>query len=655
MADERRRFIVPRMEWTPELMEQMIPEIPYQHDGPHLELYYNLIFNELGFKLPDHLRPVTWVLADKNIDSAMLIISPGAGKSMLTNVAFPTYEIGYNPNISILGISSGADLMLDFLNTSMSIIEDNDIYHLIYPQIQPDEATGWSAARGIFVKRPTSGQVSPSYQVTGYGSKKVTGKHAKILIVDDIHDAENSSSADQIEKIETYYYNTIIGRQEPEGSRMIMVGRRWADDDLYGRLNKSGDWFTMTLASIREGTELYYDVRIPAGLACVFNDYKAKDTVEDIKLVYGENTDQPGFYWTHTHVNTCPPNCKGMSAKYREALVNKKNKPAIFETVYQSNPEAIGSKIFYDSDFQDFILPENMEFGRNYDTTAQFIGKMGFDMILQSWDTAFTAETRNDPSVCITLGIRNCQELHRGETVNPDEDTPFHYDVYVLDVIIKHLQPGDLEEEAITYFGLWNPSQVLIEKSAMGIPLINNLTSFSIPVIGVTVQHTSKKGRAINGANAGSAQGWAKRGRIFIPRNASWSKELLTELCDFTGARGKRDDQVDALVQAINFAIDYGTINRELPPGWRSPEEINERLKDWMFPDHPLVRLPHMYHNVQNPFFGMCGTCKFFDKPNSFCKQHKHKVTSLQTCPLYSPTEESILSIDYGQPRKHDT
>lgn len=624
--DSRRVFIVPKPDFSD--MATLINEVPYKHDGPHIELFYNLIFSELEFTLPDHLRPVAWVLGDTNIKAAMLIISPGAGKSMLTNVAFPCYEIGYDPTVSIMGVSSGADLMVDFLQTSMNIIEENPIYNLLFPNIVPDENNGWSTSRGIFVKRPSTGQISPSYQATGYGSKKITGKHAKILVIDDIHDEENSGTGDQIEKVENFYYKTLIGRQDPTGSRMIMVGRRWAEDDLYGRLKKSGDWLVMTLASIRDTAELYYDVRIPAGLACVFNNFEAKAEVEDIKVVYGENKEQLGFYWP------------GMTAKYTEALVNKKNKPAIYETVYQSNPEAYGNKIFNADDFQNFNLPEGMEYGRGYDTAANFIGQYGFEMILQSWDTALTAETRNDPSCCYTIGIKNCSDFHRGE--NKDEksteaEMPFHYDVYVLDEWYGRLDIGDLEKQAVEYFNLWEPNQVLVENSIAGIPLIQNFSQFNIPVQGIKVQNVSKRSRAINGANAGSAQGWARRGRIFIPRNAPWAGELLNELGNFTGAKGKRDDRVDALVQAVNFAIDFGVINRELPPGWRTDEEINNKMRSIMAPNHPFMQIPNMLDNQINPFYGLCGTCKMFNKENSTCKLHKRKVTKLDSCFAYDP------------------
>ena len=97
---------------------------------------------------------------------------------------------------------------------------------------------------------------------------------------------------------------------------------------------------------------------------------------------------------------------------------------------------------------------------------------------------------------------------------------------------------------------------MLIENANVGIPLLHSLESYSIPVEGVIVQHTSKRSRATNGAKAGSVQGWARLGRIYIPKNALWAKALLNELKDFTGARNRKDDRVDALIQGVNYAID---------------------------------------------------------------------------------------------------
>jgi len=480
-----------------------------------------------------------------------------------------------------------------------------------------------------------AGIPDPSYAATGYGSKSITGKHAKLLIIDDIQDEENSATSEQIEKVENFYYKTLLGRRDPQGARIVMVGRRWTSDDLYGRLKESKDWMVMTLAAIRDTPQLYYDVRIPAGLSCVFNNFVASEFVEDIKVVYGENHEPIGYCW----------NDPNMISKYEEALLNKKNKPSIFETVYQSNPEEAGTKIFQEKDFQDFIIPDDMQIGRSYDTIAKFFDDMQFDLLVQSWDTAFTAETDNDPSVCYTIGLKGCTKDHRSVMENPEE-IPFHYDLYVLDENYKRLQFGDLNPAVIEYFHLWNPNYVLVEKSLPGIPLVHSLESNSIPVIGVVVQHTSKRSRAISGAKAGSAQGWAKQGRIWIPRNAAWAEGLIGELKDFTGSRNKRDDRVDALIQATNFAIDYGTQSRELPVGWRTDSEIDAHLQNWMVPEHPLAKLEYMAKNVQNPFYGLCGSCKNFVKEKSFCSLHKRTVVKLGTCYLYEPDSTVTQVID---------
>src|SRR5580698_966285 len=246
--DNRRVFTVE----APEFTEENIEGIPTIHDGKHLELFYNLIFAPIGLVLPAHLRPVVTALGDENIKSLMLIISPGAGKSQALSIAYPLWELGHDPNLTILGVSSGADLMMGFLQSTMNIIEDEGkAYNILFPNTVPDKQQGWSTSRGMFVKRTAPGIPDPSYVATGYGAKSITGKHAKLLVIDDIMDNENSATSEQIQKVEDFYYGTLLGRRDPKGARMVIVGRRWATDDLYGRLKESKDWLVMTLASIR--------------------------------------------------------------------------------------------------------------------------------------------------------------------------------------------------------------------------------------------------------------------------------------------------------------------------------------------------------------------------------------------------------------------
>ena len=67
--DTKRKFFIK----APELTQEMIAGIPTIRDGIHLELFYNLIFNDMNISLPDHLRPVAWALGGKNIANLIVI------------------------------------------------------------------------------------------------------------------------------------------------------------------------------------------------------------------------------------------------------------------------------------------------------------------------------------------------------------------------------------------------------------------------------------------------------------------------------------------------------------------------------------------------------------------------------------------------------
>lgn len=623
-----RKFVVQKPAFT----EQDFEELSTAHDGKRLELFYNLIMAADGLSLPDHLRPVAHAFADNNIHKCMIIISPGAGKSQFSNIVYPLWELGLDINQTILAVSAAEGLMITFLQAAMNLVEHSTTFQSIFPRATPDKATGWSAFRGIYLRRGVSALAPPSYSVAGYESRAIIGKHATRLILDDIHDENNSGSNDQINKVEDWYYRTLLGRQDPKGSRLMMIGRRWAADDLYGRLRKSGDWLVMQLPSIREDTrELYYECRIPAGMSCVFNDYKASSLVEDIKVIYG--SDIHGFYWPD------------QPSKYREAIEVRKNKPSLFETVYQSRPERGGDRLFIEKDFRFYNPPVDLIYGRNFNLeTASFCDR--FEFILQSWDTAFTSEKSSDPSCCYCIGLKPCTEDHRslvtkaGVDREDEGEVPFHYDIYVLDEFHAVIDFGDLLNEAVAFFNKWQPNlPVLIEKSAVGEPLIQSLTQYSIPVEGVVVQHSSKRSRIINGAKAGSAQGWFRQGRVVFPQGIDWTDHLKAELLEFVGSRYDRDDRVDALVHAINYAIDMGIKSREFPPGWRSESSFNDRIKDSLEVKHPFSQLAKAQEMSANPFEGTCGTCKSYK--DDFCKLHNHTVCSLNSCQMFESKTSS--------------
>lgn len=245
--------------------------VEYTAEG--LVVFYNLICSARGFTMPPHLVPVCYGLVDRRIQKFMLIIGPGSGKSTLLSEVWPPFELGHDPTMTIIGISAGEALMQGFQRSVMETVEWSQEYRALFPRVKPDKQAGWSTERGMFVTGREIGNPDASFQACGLDSKRLTGLHGRMLLLDDIHDSENSGSIEQCEKVVDRYYNTIIGRADPRGARFILAGRRWNEYDVYAHLMKTGEWVVLELPAERDGTrDLWVDVQIPDGLVCCYND-----------------------------------------------------------------------------------------------------------------------------------------------------------------------------------------------------------------------------------------------------------------------------------------------------------------------------------------------------------------------------------------------
>lgn len=193
--------------------------------------------------------------------------------SQMFSVVYPAWMIGHDPAHTILGISGGEGLMQGFQQAVMRIVETSPAFLSSFPQVKPDKGSGWSSERGMYVTGHPAGIPDPNYLATGVNSMHLTGRHARTLIIDDLHNKDNSSTADACAKVKEAYFNTILGRADPMGARFIVAGRRWSTEDIYGSLIESESFVTLRLPFIRDGAkELYFDVYVPDDVECVFTD-----------------------------------------------------------------------------------------------------------------------------------------------------------------------------------------------------------------------------------------------------------------------------------------------------------------------------------------------------------------------------------------------
>jgi predicted phage terminase large subunit-like protein len=178
-----------------------------------------------------------------------------------------------------------------------------------------------------------------------------------------------------------------------------------------------------------------------------------------------------------------------------------------FASLYQQRPSAAEGQIFRREWWQYF--PDAPPSGR----------------IIQSWDCAFKAGKENDYSVCTTW-IAN----ERG--------------YFLLSLWRGRVEFPELKRQLRLQAELWNPSTILIEDSASGQSLIQELRTTKLPIIAV-------KADSDKISRAQAVTPLIESGRVFLPQSAGWVEDFKDELAAFPNAA--HDDSVDSLTQALNY------------------------------------------------------------------------------------------------------
>lgn len=338
-----------------------------------------------------------------------------------------------------------------------------------------------------------------------------------------------------------------------------------------------------------------------------------------LQLTYG--ADPQGFYW---------PESPSKRAEYQ--LV-KRSHPAIAEAIYQCNPGALEGEIFMEKDFRYFIAPKRLMDG--IDANMSFVSQS--DMIIQVWDTAFSAQSDADYSVCITGMLVSCNRQHPN---NPDDDyttsdDEFHYDVHILDVVRERIDFGDLIPMAESQYNKWRPTSILIEKKASGQSLLQVLDQKGFPVVAVEPGIHSKRARAVFGVKAGSAQGWVQMHRVYFPSEALWLDDFKTELKNFSGNGDAHDDQVDAFVHLMNYTILQGAESPALP--------TNAKIEKYLATDSPTETLEQaLFSDLEGPEEQpICMNCISYNKAKSWCSFHNIKATIFDSCENFTNEQKT--------------
>jgi predicted phage terminase large subunit-like protein len=305
----------------------------------------------------------------------------------------------------------------------------------------------------------------------------LTGRGGDIILIDDPHKPEDGPSEARRKGVLDWYRSTLLSRlNDPVSGPIVLIQQRIHEEDLAGILLEQRGWIHLDLPAIAE-----------------------EDTVIDL----------------------------GWRGSHRRSTGDLLHPARLPQDLLDRRREELGSYVFA-AQYQQ--RPAPLEGGilkwRWFQTYRERPARLPGSQIVQSWDTASSADEMNDFSVCTTWHIHNNE-------------------AFLLDVFRARLEYPDLRRQIADEANRYRPNTILIEHCASGIQLYQELkraTNLNLVAIRPEVDKTT---RLLLSSSV------VEGGRVFLPEQAAWLAEFRRELTLFPN--GKHDDQVDSLSQFLTW------------------------------------------------------------------------------------------------------
>lgn len=167
-----------------------------------------------------------------------VILEPrGAAKTTWGNTINLTKLIADNPDIRIGLISNTAKQANDFSRAIRWTLESNPKMHEVYGNLV--SSSKWTDVEWLRRDSRWHGSKDVTLYAAGAGGA-IISKRFDLILCDDILDEENCANIEQREKIETWFFKTLLPCLVPDGV-VVVLGTRWSEEDLYERLTTAVD------------------------------------------------------------------------------------------------------------------------------------------------------------------------------------------------------------------------------------------------------------------------------------------------------------------------------------------------------------------------------------------------------------------------------
>jgi len=176
----------------------------------------------------------------------IITVPPRHGKSDIASIAFPAWALGRDPSLNIMVASYGLELSGEYVDKTRTLV-GHPSYRNMFRNVQ--------IQRGRDNRQVFGTRAGGSYRAVSVKGA-VTGFGGDIIIVDDLHKADEALTPNGRLEAQTFFSNTLGSRfDDPAGARMLVIQQRLHEDDIVGWLLEKGGWEHLNLAATAEKNE----------------------------------------------------------------------------------------------------------------------------------------------------------------------------------------------------------------------------------------------------------------------------------------------------------------------------------------------------------------------------------------------------------------
>lgn len=451
------------------------------------------------------------------IENLLINIPPGCMKSIIVSVMWPAWEWIADPSLRYLSASYSEDLAIRDAMKTRDIITSR-WYQNNWPSVTIRSDSNQKTKYEL-----VGGGWRLSTSVGGRG----TGEHPDRKIVDDPHNVKQAESDTERANALVWFDRTLGSRGVSRGAKTVVIMQRLHERDVSGHIMKredyASDWnhICLPMEFEREGSRNkstigWNDPRTAVG-SLLWPELFNAEAVRKLQVTLGEY---------------------GAAGQL------------------QQRPSPAGGGILKVAHFQlwphDKPLPQ-------------------MEMIVQSYDTAFTESTANDPTANTVWGTFRLKKKRC---------------VMLLDAFDDHLSYPQLRQRVLDNwserYGRDDPARgitsrkanaILIEEKGSGISLLQDLRASNIPCRGYNPGRASKVTRAhlvapILESDVVYILESSKEPGKFV----TWARSFVDQCERFPNA--EHDDYTDTFSQSMIYLRDTGWLDLDFVED-EPPEDID--------------------------------------------------------------------------------